>query len=157
MSHDFNQQQPPQAYGSPPPAPRSSGMKIVWILLGAFGVLGLVCCGGCAFFGFWGMNKGAELIAQALSDAPAVKEHIGEIESASINYTATAEYKEQYPDAENLVVVDVKGSKGSGQLIVNTSQGGGPEGIRWARLRLDSGEEFLLGDSRLNPDPDRRF
>lgn len=141
MSHDFNQQQPPQAYGSPPPAPRSSGMKIVWILLGLFGVLGLVCCGGCVGFTFWGMSAGAKEIAKQVEGTPAMQEHIGTVESASMNLTATAQYAQENPGSDNVAVIDVKGSKGSGQLIVKT---GGGNTIQWAKLRLDSGEEFDL-------------
>jgi hypothetical protein len=141
MSYDPNQQQPYQTYGSPPPPQRGSGMKIVWIVLGVLGVLGLLCCGGFTWFGSWIMGVGAEAIAKQVEHTPAMQDHIGKLESASMNLVATGEYAQKHRNEKNVAVIDVTGSKGSGQLLVKTGPG---NSIEWAKLRLDSGEEFDL-------------
>jgi len=143
MSYDPNQQQPYQTFGSPPPPQRGSGMKIVLIVLGVLGVLGLLCCGGCGLFSYFSMGKGAEVIAKQLQSTPPMQQHIGQVQSASMNLSAAVTEAQKHPNEKSLMVLDVKGTKGDGQLIVATEGAGNPT-IKWAKLRLDSGEEFDL-------------
>jgi hypothetical protein len=49
-------------------------------------------------------------------------EHIGEIESMSPNLTAIGEESQRRGQGANVIVYDVKGSKGSGQLLGEQSR-----------------------------------
>lgn len=153
-----------------PAAPTVKKKSNVWLwVIGIIGGLGLVaaiaCCGSVFWAYNFGMGKVAEAVKADLMGNPVIGEHIGDIEELSMNLTATGE-EQQNGGKPNTMVMDVKGSKGSGQLILTPGQGGGfstielelPDGTRHQAAPL---EEFDLdfdmggidmGDAE-NPDP----
>jgi hypothetical protein len=135
----------PGTFGAPPP-PRQSKWWL-WLLLGAVGALLLlaVCCGGVAM---WGMSTANSVIGQTLrdevSDSPVVQEHLGDIESLSVNYTQSGE-ETQKRGGGNVLVVDTKGSKASGKLIVEQSRNPQPGSIfSKVDLRMPDGKEYSV-------------
>jgi len=125
----------------------------VWLwVIGIIGGLGLVaaivCCGGSYWAFNFGMGKVAETVKTDLMGNPVIGEHIGDIEDLSMNLTATGE-EQQNGAKPNTMVLDAKGSKGSGKLIVTPGPGGGfdtielelPDGTRHQAKPL---EEFDL-------------
>lgn len=133
---------PPGYQGYPPPQPpprRAGGNKVLWIVLGSVGgalLLGGLCCGGIIFAGI-GMVEND--VAAGLRDNPTLVERIGTLDSLDVNWTLSADYED--PDT---MVYDVRGSKGSGVVIVNSLSTDDGEEIRWATLRLSDGTEFEL-------------
>ena len=129
------------------PAPRKSNTWL-WILLGVGGVILVGCC-GCAGIAWWGMGAGMGMVAQqirpSLDADPVVQEHIGEIEEFDWNLMATGEASEKKTGGEDVIVWDVKGSKGAGQISGTVDQGGGG-GVKLknGKLKMKSGEEFNL-------------
>lgn len=131
-----------------PPPKKSNGLKIVLIILGVLGVGSLLCCGGVYFAGQWGIGQVGEMIGKALSAElqgnPTLEKEIGTIESLTWNIMKSGK-ETQDRDEQNLIVFDVKGSKGSGEIICKIKQGGGDEPtITWAKLRKPDGTEVDL-------------
>jgi hypothetical protein len=120
----------------------------LWIL-GIVGVLGLalvICCGvgGYSAYSF-GMNVMAEAIKQEIKDDPQVREHIGEISDMSVNLAKTGEETQKRGTGDNILVFEIKGSNGNGELIVHQAKQPQPgEFFKKIDLRLDSGEEISL-------------
>ncbi|WP_153559139.1 Coa1/Tim21 domain-containing protein [Roseimaritima sediminicola] len=153
MADDFssNRPHPPYAAVDPnqrvshgrfddAPPPRS---KLPWILgcLGASIVLGvLLCCGAIWGMMSFGMNTVAQDIRIQLRDHPTIKEHIGEIESIEVDFSASL----AHPDDETFVYT-VDGSKGDGELTVKSiTHFDDSEEIISAQLRTDAGETYDL-------------
>lgn len=100
----------------------------------------VVCCGGIFLTGRWGLNIVAEDIARQLRDDPVIREEIGEIEEIRMNLTASATHAD-----DETFVYDVQGSKGSGELTVQSvTRPGGGEDIISASLRTDDGRQIDL-------------
>ena len=127
------------------PAPKKSNTWL-WILLGVGGVAVLGCC-GCAGIAWWGMGAGMNMVAQqirpGLENDPVVQQHIGEIETFDWNLMATGEATEK-STGEDVMVWDVKGSKGSGQISGTVDQAAGGVKLKNGKLKMKSGEEFNL-------------
>jgi len=100
----------------------------------------LMCCGGgYALIGF-GMNVVAEDIRMQLRDHPTIQEHIGEMESLDVNFTASM----AHPD-DDTFIYEASGSKGKGELTVQSiTLDDDSEDIRAATLRLPDGQTFEL-------------
>jgi len=135
----------PPGVGTPPP--RKSNAWI-WIL-GIVGVLGLamvVCCGVGTYFAYSaGVNMMAQMIKEEIKDDPQVKEHIGEIQDMPLNLMKSSEETQKRGTGDNILIFDVKGSTGNGEVIVHQSKQPQPgETFKKIDLRLDSGEEISL-------------
>jgi hypothetical protein len=104
----------------------------IWIALGVgigFAVL-CVCCGGpCAYNVYDGFTVMDSLVEDELRQNARFRERLGELESAEMNFMKTGDA------ARDVMVYDVKGSKGSGTLQVefDSSRIGYPK-IRWMKL-----------------------
>jgi hypothetical protein len=136
----------PGSFGQAPPPKKSKAW--LWIL-GIVGGGGILVCGCCGGFGFWAYNLGMTQIVdqtkQKIQNNPAVQEHIGTIESAEPDLMAGAEetQKKQGRPGESQLVIHIKGSKGSGDVIGRVpKQGGQP--LTEAVLRLPDGKEIPL-------------
>ncbi|MBI1347309.1 hypothetical protein GC163_13600 [bacterium] len=114
---------------------------VITILGMIFG--GIACCGGFFYFGLNVFND--EMKAQ-VKDNPVLIEHIGELESMSINFVKTGEV-----NSEDTIVYDVKGSKASGTLAVeHTQNGDGDILVISATLTLADGQTFELFDEEVD-------
>ena len=90
---------------------------------------------------WFGMDIVTSGVQEQVAGTPAMQEHIGDIQSFSVNFVETGEAANEYGD-DDVLAFDVKGSKGSGQVIVKTSPGpDGSPNVVWAKLRT-GGEEF---------------
>ena len=97
----------------------------------------VVVAGGLVYFGFGVLSTE---IANELRDNPALREHIGEIQSFDVNFVASAAEED-----ENVYVYDVVGDKGSGTVTVKSlTDSDGSEEIIWARLRTSDGTTVEL-------------
>ena len=118
MSSQFPGVQPtPQSTRPQYGKPKSSATKIVLIILGIVGGLGLLGCGCCGGVWYWGVSNLSNVVKEQYSTHPTFQDKIGEVQKFSTNLTATGE------QGQGALVFDVKGSKGSGQLIVRDQQG----------------------------------
>jgi hypothetical protein len=131
---------PVQPYGAPPP--RKSSKLWLWLLLGLGGIVvaGVVCCGA---IGMWGMGAVNNLMTKGmqaeLGGNPVIQEHIGEIQSVSVNFAETQKMQGQ-GQGQDAAVMDIKGSKGQGQLLMTPVPGGEPK----VELKLPGGETVLV-------------
>jgi len=132
----------PQGFGPPPPQ-KSSNTKWIFIILALVLGLPLLCCGGCIVLGMFGMSAGAREIANQVQNTQPVQQHIGTINSASMNLMATADEQQKQND-QDLAVIDIKGDKGNGILIIHTASPGSNRPFDSATLRLPDGQEFPL-------------
>ena len=123
------------SFNTPPPPKRNN---TVWWILGILGATGIVigvgCCGGFAMLGYWGLQIASKQIEEQIRNEPEIQEHIGNIESFAIDLTDSAA-----KGGDNEFVYNVKGTKGSGELIVDELDN---EQIKSARLRLPDGQEI---------------
>ena len=151
----MSQSYPPPSY---PPQEQSSS-TIIWvvvlvlvlvvglpILLAALMFLG--CCGlmgvGMGFGAYSAFQISGDMAKQQYGDDPVIQQHIGEIQSISLNLSASAEESQQ-PSAAgaSIMVFDVSGPKGSGQLIAEQQQPVNPQAGQMfskAKLRTSQGE-----------------
>ncbi len=124
--------------------PRKTGGKGLWIGCGIAGLLGvLLCCGGFGMLGYFGLNVMGDMVQAEVENSPTVIEHFGDIESMSMNFTATAEEAQNVPPGEGSpLVFDVRGSKGSGRIVARQSPGA--QGIESAVLITSTGQRFPI-------------
>jgi hypothetical protein len=101
--------------------PRRSSSPWPWILGigGGFLLAGLLCCGCIGVFGYIGWNQTNLWVKQQIEDDPVIREHIGEVQSVSMNVFAAATEMQANPPppGETLQAFDVKGTKGSGVVV----------------------------------------
>jgi len=121
-----------------PPAKKTPWGMIIGGVLGATLLLSLCCCGGCFYVVNKGIGMQADMVKAEFSTHPKVKEHLGELQTVTTNFTKTGELGEN-----EVIVFDASGSKGDGELIVkpNNNQ---PGEYSMARLRLPNGDEIDL-------------
>lgn len=132
------------------PPPQKSNFWTYFIVIGL--VLMLICCGcggAVAWFGYSSVQQVASLAGKELvkpfENDPAFQQHIGNVKSASINFSAMMEEAQKNPNNNNAVtIIDVEGDKGKGQLIGKSVPGEANNQFKEAKLRLPSGEEIPL-------------
>jgi hypothetical protein len=133
----YGQQQPYLPSGVPPydPQPNKSSGWWLWVLLGVGGLLFLCCGGGVIGVGVFGMNIVAADVKEQVRDNPKLREHIGEIQTFTFDWVASAA-----KDDGETFVYNVKGDKGSGTLTVKQVQDDDwNEVVEEASLRLPDG------------------
>ena len=132
----------PTAYSSPygAPPPKSSPKTWLWIVLGVGGLAVLCCCGGVIGVAMFGLNIATTEVANELRDNPKFREHIGELQTLSIDWTRSSA-----EDDEDTFVYNAKGTKGSGVVTVThiTDDDGNKEIID-ASLRLPDGRQVQI-------------
>ena len=134
-------------------APRQPGNNALMWVLGTMGVVFLlgvvVCCGG-GYFAYTEIKGKIDQeitkeVDRQFSEDPVFQEHIGELETASMNLGAIGmeaqKAQDEGTDFEQVMVFDVEGSKGSGQIILQ--QDFDDETSR-AILRMDDGTEYEM-------------
>lgn len=138
----------------------------VWLwVLGIVGVLGLLvilgCCGSVFFAYQFGAGMIGEQVKSELRGNPVVQEHIGDIESAEMNLTATAQETQDQPGGES-IVFDLEGSKGSAKVAIQQGPGGEitsavlimPDGTRHQAVPLEDLELEMDDINTGEPQPD---
>jgi hypothetical protein len=137
---------PYNPFSAPPPGqvPRKSNTWL-YILLGVGGGGLLLCC-GCVAMSWWGFSAGmgivsAQLMNQLNAD-PVAQQHLGTVTSASVDLMASGE--EQQRRGEQVLLFNVRGDRGSGQVIAEQAPGQQQQ-FRNAILRLPDGDEVQLG------------
>ncbi len=131
----------PYGNGSQPTPPAKS--KAIWWILGILGFVlvsgAVVCCGG----GYLAFQAATGVVANQVKDAvandPAIQEHIGTINNASMNLSATSA-----AGGANKLVLDVQGDKGSGQLEVVVNNQTQPPTLESCVLVLPTGDRHEL-------------
>ena len=92
---------------------------------GIAGILGLVlCCGGGVFLVQFGVGALGDQLQTQISGDPAIVEHIGSIESLEVDWGATIEEAQKSSDQESGLIFEIKGDKGSGQMLIKEDKGG---------------------------------
>jgi hypothetical protein len=131
--------------------PRRGSKSWLWIL-GIVGGVMLVLCAGCgiaSYFAWQGMSSFmGGMVQEQVADDPVIQEHIGDVESVTLNIMATGQEAERNPPppGENRMVFDIKGSKASGQLVgTQVAQPGPGRVLRDMKLRV-GGQEYPLAD-----------
>jgi hypothetical protein len=128
-------------FAQPPPKKGGKGLLIGCGIVGLLGVL--VCCGGVAMVGVWGPGIAGDAVRPEVENSATVIEHIGEIESMSLNFSATVEEAQSVePGQQGLMVFDVQGTKGGGKIVAQQSPTS--QGIDSAVLVLPSGERLPI-------------
>lgn len=118
---------------------------VVLVVLVVLAIAGCLACGGGLLMFSKGMiEDGAR---QAIAGNEVIEEKIGTVESLSVNFQATGE-----AGGQNLFVLDIKGSKGAGQLIVQ-ADAADPSKVMSAKLRMADGEEVDLDIGAPAPEP----
>lgn len=131
--------QPAQA--PPPKSKRGCLIAVVIVFLLFF----LVCCGGGVAVFYYGTNAFGQVVITQVENDPAIVEHIGEVESCSLDFAATAEAAEAAEQAGDQTPMgfEIKGSKGEGTLLL-MPEAGNPEAFNSGTLVLPSGERIPL-------------
>ncbi len=138
MPPDFNNYNPNQYTQQPPP----KSNKTLWIILGViFGLL-ILCCGGFVAASYFGAKFLGDAVSgligegmkETLNSSPELQTELGEIETITFDFNQS--------NKEGKPVLNVKGSKGSGIVILGGQQG--EEAIENAVLRLPDGREIPL-------------
>ena len=143
-NNPFDDNQPNQGNAQGAPPQKKSN---VWLwVLGIIGVLAVggavFCCGGGYFAYRAGTGMMADIFKEQLVGNPVIEEHIGTIESMSMNLGATTENAENSPGS---IAFDIGGSKGSGTILIQQQQGAdGQPGIGSAELILEDGSRHAI-------------
>ncbi len=124
-------------YGGPPP--QKTNLTWLWILLGAGGLCIVVCCGGCILMGAMAPGDGSEEVQAAFESHPSIIEHIGTVTAVEFNFIDSMDY-----ESESTFVYDIRGTKGSGQIITEESDAVWETEILSAELELPDGQRFRL-------------
>jgi hypothetical protein len=98
------------------------------------------CCGSVIAVVVFGMNVISTEIGDQVRDNPKFREHIGELQEISVDYTASAA-----KDDDDTFVYNVKGDQGSGVLTVKSlTDDDFNEQIEEATLRLPDGKKVQI-------------
>ena len=133
----------PQSYSDPgfgQPVKPSSNKTLYWILgiVSAVTIGGaLVCCGGGYFLVRFTTTELAKQFRGPVQNSPEVAEHIGDIEDMTLSFQAM-----QAAGDQGNLVFEVKGSKGSGKIVVDMSK---------ADTDPDNAFELVLSDGTRVP------
>ncbi|MFO0885932.1 MAG: hypothetical protein U0894_17410 [Pirellulales bacterium] len=136
-------------FGTQPPPQKSNFWMIFFVIVL---VLLLICCGcggAIAWFTATGVQQfagaiGIEVVKPYQND-PAVQEHIGNIQSASMNFSEMMKEAQKHPgkEDEGVVIFDVVGDKGKGKII-GRAPDGDQDQMMDAKLVLPNGQEFPI-------------
>ncbi len=144
-NNPFDDHQNDQGYAQSPTAKK--GGKGCLLGCGIVGLLSvLVCCGGGALMTQFGLGVLASEYEQQLAGNPVIEEHIGEIESLDVSWTATFReaQKAEEQGEESPFAFEIKGSKGSGTLLVRQDRAGDGTEIGSATLVMPDGSRHAV-------------
>ena len=127
--------------------PKRSGNKGCMIGCVVAGLVSLVvCCGGGILITQYGVSMLASEYERQLAGNPVIVEHIGEIESLEPSWSATIQEAQNAdpPGQQTSFAFEVKGSKGSGTLLVQQDKSGDGTGIASAALVMPDGTRHAI-------------
>ncbi len=126
-----------------PPQKSNKGCLIAVVV--AFLLMFLVCCGGGVAMFYFGTSALGEAVISQVENDPAIVEHIGDVESCSIDFGATAEAAESAEQAgdQTPIAFEIKGSKGEGTLLL-MQEAGNQEAFSSGTLILPNEERIPL-------------
>ena len=137
---DFSAGAGGQAAQAPPPKSKKGCLIAVVV---AFLILFLVCCGGGGAVFYFGTSALGQVVIVQVENDPAIVEHIGEVESCSLDFGATAKAAESAEQAgdQTPIAFEIKGSKGEGTLLLMQEAGN--------QEAFNSGTLILPNDKRI--------
>lgn len=126
-----------------PPQKSKKGCLIAVVVV--FLLMFLVCCGGGVAMFYYGTNALGEVVVSQVENDPAIVEHIGEVESCSLDFGATAKAAESAEQAgdQTPIAFEIKGSKGEGTLLL-MQEPGNQEAFSSGTLILPNDERIPL-------------
>jgi hypothetical protein len=128
---------------TPQSRPRSStSWSLITVGIVAAGGLLMIalCCGGGWFAFRFGMGLVAEEVQAELDNYAVIQEHIGAIQTLSMDITKSAAV-----EGDGVLVFRIEGDKGSGYVTVESvTNAAGTEEVTGGSLQLDTGETFPL-------------
>ena len=125
---------------SQPAQKKSWGWPLLLMVVGGPLIVILLFCGGGLGIMMFGMNVLSAEIEMELRDHPQFREHIGEVQSFDVDWA-----KSFAEEGDDVFVYDVQGTKGSGEVTVESvTNDVGKEEIISAQLRMSSGEVIEL-------------
>ncbi len=134
----------PSGTGADSSAPKNRNVWL-WVIgiVAGVGILGgLACCGSIFFAYQWGAGMLGEELRAELQGDPTIREHLGDVESAEMSLTATAQENQDRP-GDDLLVFDVQGNRGEGQVVARQEAGG----VKPTELILADGTRHPLSSS----------
>lgn len=121
------------------PAGSGRGTCLAIVLGGGALMVLLICCGGGGGLIWFGLNIVTAEIEDQLRDNERLKEHVGVVESFSLDFSRSAAKN------DDSMVFQVKGSLGSGSVtVVADTDAEGHQVVRSAVLRLPDGKDVPL-------------
>jgi hypothetical protein len=106
------------------------------LILGIVFVLLLLCCGGGIAVVYFGLSYGSKEVAKmSINQSPQAREAIGDVQSASMDMSSMG-------SNPGKMVLDVKGSKGSGKLFMKQDPGQQPVPLE---LKMSDGTVIQFG------------
>jgi len=140
---NFNPYSNPSQPGGAPASKKSgigTPLIIICITVGVCLTVIVVCCGACGILGYVGIGQQSEELADELRFNPVIQEHIGDIETFEYQFWDSSDI-----DDYNTEVYAVKGTKGSGEIVVKyISDDDLNVEIEWAELTTSSGEKHVV-------------
>lgn len=138
------------SYGEAPP--KKSKAKF-WLLgCGITGVLGfVVCCGGGVAVTQFGLTMLAGEFKKQLDGNPVIVEHIGDIESLEMSWSDTFAGAQNADGGAEELAFQIKGTKGSGVVMIQQDQSGDGTGMESATLVMEDGSRFPIDLGQFEP------
>ena len=142
FENDFSASSGVQAAQAPPPKSKKGCLIAVVVV---FLLLFLVCCGGGIGMFYFGTNALSEIVISQVENDSAILEHIGEVESCSLDFGATAKAAESAEQAGDPtpIAFEIKGSKGKGTLLL-MPEADNQESFSSGTLILPNGDRIPL-------------
>ena len=142
FENDFSTSSGVQAAQAPPPKSKKGCLIAVVVV---FLLLFLVCCGGGIGMFYFGTNALSEIVISQVENDSAILEHIGEVESCSLDFGATAKAAESAEQAGDPtpIAFEITGSKGKGTLLL-MPEADNQESFSSGTLILPNGDRIPL-------------
>jgi hypothetical protein len=144
-NNPFDDQQGDQDFGQSPSSRKGGKGCLIGCAVGGFlAVFG--CCGGTVATMYFTLSVLSEEYQRQLAGNPVIEEHIGDIESMEFSWTGTVEEAQNSGNqgAGAQIGFEIKGSKGSGRVLIEQGQGGGGNMIKSGTLILPDGTRIPI-------------
>lgn len=142
FNDDFSGGAGGQTAQAPPPKSKKGCLIAVVVV---FLLMFLVCCGGLVAIFYFGSGALGEAVIGEVENDPAIVEHIGDVESCSLDIGETAKAAEAAEQAgdQTPLAFEIKGSKGEGVLLL-MQDGRNQNEFSSGTLILPNGERIPL-------------